>query len=247
MTFALRSKTGLVPNGPSSFPAGVTPGDLLVGFTATDGNGQTFTTPNPGGTQPWVRLGTAVNATSVCVIARFYQAGDTVPPFVWSGGNVEADIAAFSGGTYTDLATIVDQYSDRASTSTTLIVLNGGSLAPTKDNGLAIMGGRIRKTSVSDAATFSAMPTGFTKLSSANPNGNNQATVWMYSIQGAKATIALQQTVAMNVPESAGQNTQGLGMVLFVGTAVPSGAVALAGGNPNVIRALNSVLTPVTA
>ena len=223
MSYSLRASVGMATSSttsvaPASLPSGWQAQDLLVAVTMTNATG----TPTPTDPSGWTRLITTSSAAALMLYGRWAQSGDTVPTFTWSSGVTAADIAAFSGGPVTDLATINDKYTERASTSTSVVVFNGGSLAPTNDNSLVIMAGRMRKTGTSDGATFGSAPSTFTKFTNgfANPNGGTQDVIWCYCIQTTKATIATNQTLSMSIAEGAGQNTQGFGVVLKLGSPI---------------------------
>lgn len=219
MAYTFVNKVGMTTSlsatvTPSGMPAGFSPGDLLVAVTFTNGTGQSVTTPSG-----WTQLGTTVNSPSVIMFARIAQLGDTAPNFVWTGGLTAADIACFTGLIYTDLTTIVDKYSDRASSSTSLIVTNGASMLPTNNASLCFVAGRIRTT---NAKTFGSMPSTFTLLSDASPSGNNEAVTWGYVIQTTATTLATNLTVTVSPSEASAANTQGFAIVLQPGVFAPN-------------------------
>jgi len=219
MSYSLRANVGMTTASgtsvtPASLPAGWQVGDLLLGLTTTNAATGGPTPTDPAG---WTRLIVPVNSPALMLYGRIAQAGDTAPTFTWNLGATAADIAAFSGTVYTDLSTIRDKYTDRATTSTTVIALNGGSLVPAVDNELVILAGR-RRASIS-ANTFGAAPAGFTKFTGP-ASANGQDVVWMYQLQTTATTIAATQAVTVGTAE-ASDNTQGFGVVLKQGTSGP--------------------------
>ena len=179
---------GAAPISPGA-PAGVVAGDLLLIATTCRPNASTLTTPTG-----WSVLKTndAETENGATLLGRIADGGaNDTPTISWSTGNSSAQIAAFSGDVYTDLATIVAHSAAAASTSNTVDIPNP-AITITTDNCLVIGVAKKRKTATSNEATVTS-PTGLNNRIGLDWQGGSLTTlVWDYT----------QQTTATNISAS---------------------------------------------
>lgn len=192
--YSLRA-AGTAANGTSvtpGAPAGVVAGDLLLLAIMCRNNTDTFTTPTG-----WTPLSPSVNLTWGVLYGRIATgtAGDNPPTMASDGGTqCIAQIAAFSGDVYTDLASIVhavvDQTGNLASPNGNNIQYN--ALSVSLNACLIIAWGAHNKTTTSNGATLAAL-SGFTEIggpNGTNPNGSSMSFYWGYQQQTTAANLS---------------------------------------------------------
>lgn len=163
-----------------AMPAGFQVGDLLLLWTGARTTSETLATP-----AGWKLLSLDSAATNIKLYGRFAQAGDTGPSIDWSSTSYAwAQIAAFSGGTYTDINTIVHSTRENAGTSANP---SCGTMTVTQDNCLIIASGMKQKTATSDGTALNTRA-GYTAIDSLCAAGTVACEGWQY----------LQQTTAAN-------------------------------------------------
>lgn len=168
----------------------------------------------------WTKLttnGVSPLVEGSALYGRIGQSGDTSPSFQWDASHqAYSRIVSFSGDVYTDLTTIVDQESERATNTTGKIAVASCSV-PTFSNGLAIRGGHCVKTATTNGATFNDWITDsgiYTKIGNTQlvqSNAAMAAALW-YDQQTSPVGGA-SDTAALSITDSSG-NTQGFMIIL---------------------------------
>lgn len=167
-------------------PSGKATGDLLLLATATRSGTETLTTPSG-----WTLLAdttSTVNDTCALYGRIADGSGSDTPTFDWSGSSTgAAQIAAFYGDVFTDLANIV-AHSAVAGITSNASEIPIPALTVTTDNCLLVAVGKKQKTSTTDGNSATP-PSGIdTELGESCPNGSSTHFVWGYT----------QQTTATN-------------------------------------------------
>lgn len=162
-------------------PGTCSDGNLLVLFTAARAASQTLTVTG------WTEIASNTTNSSVKLLTRVRQSGDTSPSVDWSGADyATAQIACYSGDVYTDQATIV---AHSATTNGNSNSFNYAALTISTADTLVLIAGKHSKTATSDGITIDA-EAGFTELGENSANGaGTQTFVWDY----------VQQTTATNI------------------------------------------------
>lgn len=202
MSFVYRS-VGAVATGNGSLnpgaPAGKAVGDLLLLSLVGRDNSQTA--PVPGSPGDWTLISPTSPVGWNYLYARIADgtAADTPTGLLYTGTTrSQAQIAAFSGGQWTDLTTIavnsVSQY--LPGTKPSILYDAGLTIAPA--NCLVIAVGTKNKTATSNGTTINDL-SGFTKIDSHVINGTDISQWWGYQIQ----------TTATNIPASQSQTLTG--------------------------------------
>lgn len=183
---------GTVSSGSGSLtpgaPAGLAVGDLML--CATCARASTETLSNPSG---WTRLlDTIATANDALILYGRIADGTGSDAFSgdWSGGsNSRAQIAAFYGSVYTDLATIV-AHSNVAGSAGTVADIPNPAVTITTDGCLVIGVGKKSKTATSDGASVTS-PAGLdNRIQLSWANGSTVGMVWDYTQQASAANIS---------------------------------------------------------
>lgn len=162
-------------------PSGKTSGDLLLLATATRASTETLTTPSG-----WTLLADTTSTANDCcaLFGRIADgSGSDTPTFDWSGSSTgAAQIAAFYGDVFTDLANIV-AHSAVAGVTSNVSEIPIPALTVTTDNCLLVAVGKKQKTSTTDGNSATP-PSGInTELGESCPNGSSTHFVWGYTQQ----------------------------------------------------------------
>lgn len=163
-------------------PSGKATGDLLLLATATRSGTETLTTPSG-----WTLLADTTSTANDCcaLYGRIADgSGSDTPTFDWSGSSTgAAQIAAFYGDVFTDLANIV-AHSAVAGVTSNVSEIPIPALTVTTDNCLLVAVGKKQKTSTTDGNSATP-PSGISnELADSWPNGATQmAFVWGYEQQ----------------------------------------------------------------
>lgn len=197
MSFTFRS-VGTVATGNGALnpgaPAGKAVGDLLL--LSLVGRDLNQTAPAPTG---WTLVSPTTPVGWQYLYARIADgtATDTPTGLLYTGTTrSQAQIAAFSGGLYTDLSTIAANSVDQYLPGTQVSILYSGGLTIAPANCLVIAIGTKNKTATSNGTTINAL-SGFTAIDSHVINGTDISQWWGYQIQSTPTNIAasLSQTL----------------------------------------------------
>lgn len=193
-------------------PAGWQPDDLLALYTTCVSTSETLDAADVG--DGWVEaaVADAGGHENLKLFLKIAEEGDTAPSCDWSGTSGGcAQIAAFSGDVFTNLATIVAHVISRESVTTRPKIWG---LTVTTPNCLIISMSRIVKTAVSNGTTYNSPTASIIELGEYEANGTNIAAVWGYQIQSAAANVAEASWSPQGTAESANCNFLALTVAL---------------------------------
>jgi hypothetical protein len=215
------------------------PGALMM--LVTGANSTTLGAPNLTA-QGWTKI--TGNATAKCEAAYIkYAVGDgsdAGPTFQWDASHqAAARIYAWVGDVYTDPATIVVAFNERATNTTGQVAVNATGTSGIPANSLYIRFGHCLKTSLNNSASFLDWATNsgiFTKAGEYAQNGTAMAGgLWYASLAAATATSA---DVAALPTTDTNANTQGITLILQ-----PSVPGAVLAGTPAASASASGTLT----
>jgi hypothetical protein len=199
VSFTFRS-VGAVATGNGALnpgaPAGKAVGDLLL--LSLVGRDLNQTAPAPNG---WVLVSPATPVSWNYLYARYADgtADDTPTGLLYTGTTrSQAQIAAFSGGLYTELSSIATNGVSQYLPGTQVSILYSSGLTITPANCLVIAVGVKNKTATSNGTTINAL-SGFTPFVAGGTviNGTDVSQWWGYQIQTSPTNIggSLTQTL----------------------------------------------------